>query len=276
MKIDSHQHFWKYDPARHAWIDESMSKIRRDFMPEEFWHELQARGISGCVAVQADETENETRFLLELANRFDWIKKVVGWVDLKAPDIEFQLERYQVETKLAGFRAILQSQEPEALEDKAFLKGISHLERFGFTYDVLIFPRHLEKAYELCRKFPNQLFVLDHLAKPNIKTGEFDHWGKWMAKMAELPNLCCKVSGMVTEADWNKWKPADFKPYLDFVTEHFGPDRLLYGSDWPVCLVTGTYAEVFDLADSYFQNFTESEKKAIFAENTMRFYGIPF
>lgn len=276
MKIDSHQHFWKYDPARHAWIDESMSRIRRDFMPENLWPELQAQGISGCVAVQADETENETRFLLDLANRFDWIKKVVGWVDLKAPDIEFQLERYQVETKLAGFRAILQSLEPEALEHKAFLKGISHLERFGFTYDVLIFPRHLEKAYDLCRKFPNQPFVLDHLAKPEIKTGEFEHWGKWMAKMAELPNVCSKVSGMVTEADWSNWKSEDIKPYLDFVTEHFGTDRLLYGSDWPVCLVAGTYSEVFDLADSYLQNFSESEKKAIFGKNAMRFYGIPF
>jgi L-fuconolactonase len=276
LKIDSHQHFWKYDPTRHAWIEESMSKIRRDFLPEDLWPELQAQGISGCVAVQADETENETRFLLDLANRFDWIKKVVGWVDLKSADIESQLERYQGEPKLAGFRAILQSLEPEAMEDKAFLNGIRYLERLGFTYDVLIFPKHLEKAYELCRKFPNQPFVLDHLAKPDIKAGEFAHWSKWMAKMAELPNLCCKVSGMVTEADWNNWKPADFKPYLDFVTENFGTDRLLYGSDWPVCLVAGTYAEVFDLADCYFQNFSENEKKVIFGKNAMRFYGIQF
>lgn len=276
MKIDSHQHFWKYDPTRHAWIDESMYKIRRDFMPEDLWPELQAQGISGCISVQADETAHETQFLLDLAYNYDWIKKVVGWVDLKSMDIESKLERYQTDTRLAGFRAILQSLEPEAMEDRAFLNGIGHLERFGFTYDVLIFPRHLEKAFEFCRKFPNQPFVLDHLAKPNVKNGEFEYWSKWMAKMAELPNLRCKVSGMVTEADWNNWKSEDFKPYLDFVTEHFGTDRLLYGSDWPVCLVAGTYSEVFDLADSYFQNFSESEKQAIFGKNAMRFYGIQF
>lgn len=274
MKIDSHQHFWKYDPARHGWIDESMYKIRRDFMPEDLWPELQAQGISGCIAVQADETAHETQFLLDLAYKFDWIKKVVGWVDLKSADIESKLERYQTDTRLAGFRAILQSLEPEAMEDRAFLNGIGHLERFGFTYDVLIFPRHLEKAFELCRKFPNQPFVLDHLAKPNVKNGEFEYWSKWMAKMAELPNLCCKVSGMVTEADWNNWKPWDFRPYLEFVTTRFGTDRLLFGSDWPVCLVSGYYPDVYGLVEEFYTNYTENEKNAIFGGNAMRFYGI--
>jgi L-fuconolactonase len=243
-------------------------------MPEDLRPDLQDQGISGCIAVQADETENETRFLLDLAAEFDWIKKVVGWVDLTAKDIESQLERYQAEPKLGGFRAILQSREPEAMEDASFLKGIGHLAKFGFTYDVLIFPRHLEKAYQLCRKFPNQAFVLDHLAKPDIKNGEFEHWSTWMAKMAELPNLHCKVSGMVTEADWKNWKPQDFDRYLDFVTQHFGTDRLLFGSDWPVCLVAGDYADVFGLADGYFENFSENEKNAIFGGNAMRFYGI--
>ena len=274
MTLDSHQHFWKFDPVRDAWIDSSMKAIQRDFMPDDLKPELEKNGIDGCIAVQADQSENETQFLLDLAKENPWIKKVVGWVELKADDVESKLEQYQAEKKMAGFRVILQALEPEAMEDKGFLQGIGLLEKFGFTYDILIYPRHLEAAFKLVKKFPNQPFVIDHLAKPDIKNGEFEFWSKGISKLAKLPNVCCKVSGMVTEANWYHWKPSDFTRYLDFITENFGTNRLLYGSDWPVCLLAGTYGQVYDLATDYYNDFSSTEKAAIFGKNTAGFYGV--
>lgn len=274
MRIDSHQHFWKYHPVKNSWIDGSMSKIRRDFGPEDLLPELDHAQIDACIAVQADESSEETRFLLEMANQNPWITKVVGWVDLCAADIEQQLEKYSQEPRLAGFRRVLQSLPPEAMEEKSFLSGVSHLEKFGFTYDILIFPKHLKKAYQFAKKFPNQTFVVDHIAKPDIRNSGFGFWSKGIENLAELPNVSCKVSGMVTEADWGKWDFGDFVPYLDFVTEKFGVDRLLYGSDWPVCLLAGSYQQVHQLASAYFQHFSESEKRAIFGENAAGIYHI--
>ena len=274
MKLDSHQHFWKFDPVRDAWIDSSMKPIQRDFMPDDLKPELVKNGFDGCVAVQADQSEKETRFLLDLAKDYPWIKKVVGWVDLKADDIASKLEQYQSEKQMAGFRVILQSLEPEAMKDKGFLWGIGLLEKFGFTYDILIYPKHLSAAYNFAKKFPNQSFVVDHLAKPDIKSGEFESWSKGISNLAKLPNVYCKVSGMITEANWYHWKPSDFIPYLDFITRSFGTNRLMYGSDWPVCLLAGTYDQVYDLAADYYNGFSPSEKAAIFGLNATRFYGV--
>jgi len=274
LKLDSHQHFWKFDPVRDAWIDSSMKPIQRDFMPDDLKPELEKHGIEGCIAVQADQSEYETRFLLDLAKDYPWIKKVVGWVDLKADDIASKLEQYQSEKQMAGFRVILQSLEPEAMKDKGFLWGIGLLEKFGFTYDILIYPKHLSAAYNFAKKFPNQSFVVDHLAKPDIKSGEFESWSKGISNLAKLPNVYCKVSGMITEANWYHWKPSDFIPYLDFITRSFGTNRLMYGSDWPVCLLAGTYDQVYDLAADYYNGFSPSEKAAIFGLNATRFYGV--
>ncbi|WP_291778495.1 amidohydrolase family protein [Cecembia sp.] len=274
MKIDAHQHFWNYDPVRDSWIDESMQVIQRDFVPQDLQPELDKKQIDGCIAVQADQSTHETRFLLELAEHNPWIKKVVGWVDLNAADIEGQLESYQSEEKLAGFRKILQSLAPEAMEDPHFLHGIGKLADYGFTYDVLIYPQHLEKAYALALSFPNQPFIIDHLAKPDIKNGELEYWTKGIKKMAELEHVFCKVSGMVTEAKWKAWQKDDFTPYLDTITAAFGTKRLVYGSDWPVCLLAATYEEVYDLAWSYYENFSREEQAAIFGGNAQRFYGI--
>ncbi|MGY6744199.1 MAG: amidohydrolase family protein [Cecembia sp.] len=274
MKIDAHQHFWNHDPVRDNWIDESMQVIQRDFLPNDLKPELDRKQIDGCIAVQADQSPHETRFLLELAAHNPWIKKVVGWVDLNAADVEGQLESYQNEEKLAGFRKILQSLAPEAIEDPHFLHGIRKLADYGFTYDILIYPQHLEKAYALALRFPNQPFIIDHLAKPDIKNGELDHWTKGIKKMAELDNVFCKVSGMVTEAKWKNWQKKDFTPYLDTITAAFGTKRLVYGSDWPVCLLAASYDEVYDLAWNYYENFSKEEQFAIFGGNAQRFYGI--
>lgn len=274
MKLDSHQHFWKFDPVRDAWIDSSMKLIQRDFMPDDLKPELEKLGIGGCIAVQADRSEEETNFLLEISKSFPWVKKVVGWVDLKSTDLESKLESYQQEKKLAGFREILQAFPPEAMEEKRFLRGIGLLAKFGFTYDILIFPQHLEKAFHFAKQFPDQPFVIDHLAKPDIKNGEFESWSKGISDMAKLPNVSCKVSGLVTEANWYHWKKEQFVPYLDFITESFGTDRLMYGSDWPVCLLAANYQEVYNIASDYFENFSTDEKTAIFGGNAAGFYKI--
>jgi L-fuconolactonase len=274
MRIDAHQHFWHFDPVRDTWIDDAMKVLRRDFLPKDLKPELDNKEIDACIAVQADTSPQETQFLLGLAKQNPWIKKVVGWVDLNADDIEAQLEKYAAEKKLAGFREILQAMPPAAMEDPNFLRGIGKLSNYGFTYDILIFPKHLEKAYNLASSFPDQAFIIDHLAKPDIKNGELEHWTKGIKKMAELEHVYCKVSGMVTEADWKNWKQDDFSPYLETVTEAFGSKRLVYGSDWPVCLLAAGYCEVHDLVRNYYVKFSPEEQRAIFGKNAKRFYGI--
>ncbi len=243
-------------------------------MPDDLFPELESKGIKGCVAVQAAESAAETDFLLKLSDEYEWIKKVVGWIDFDSENLERDLENYSQKKKLAGFRKALQAYPTEAMEAPNFLKGIGLLQKFGFTYDILIYPNHLEAAYVFAEKFPYQPFVVDHLAKPNIRNGEFDYWSKGITKLASLPNVNCKVSGMVTEAHWQNWKVSDFKPYLDFIIQNFNKERLMYGSDWPVCLVAADYGKVYDLANTYFQEFSISEKEKIFGGNACRFYGI--
>ncbi len=245
-----------------------------DFMPEDLFPELEKKNIAGCIAVQADESVAETEFLLNLSQQHYWIKKVVGWIDFSSKNIETELEFFSLEKKLAGFRKNLQSLPPKAMEERDFLNGIGHLMKFGFTYDILIYPNHLEAAYQLVKKFPQQPFVLDHLAKPDIKNGEFEFWSKGIKKLSEPENVFCKVSGMVTEANWKGWTKNDFNPYLDFITDKFGSQRLMYGSDWPVCLLAASYEKVFDLAWDYYQMFSVSEQQAIFGGNAGRFYGL--
>ncbi|MFD2202910.1 amidohydrolase family protein [Shivajiella indica] len=274
MTLDSHQHFWNFDPVRDSWIDHTMKSIQRNFLPIDLKPELEKKGISGCIAVQADESINETQFLLSLANENPWIKGVVGWVDLHSPYLEHQLEKLKQEKKLVGFRKILQSLPPTAMEDSAFLNGIGLLSKYGFTYDILIYPKHLEAAFLFAKKFPDQKFVVDHLAKPDIKSGEYEFWSKGIQKLSDLPNVWCKVSGMVTEADWNNWKSHDFTPYLEHADHCFGTERLMYGSDWPVCLLAGTYSQVFDLAFEHYQSFSLHEKERIFGKNAQKFYGL--
>jgi len=275
MRIDSHQHFWHYNAARDGWITDEMSVLKGDFLPEELIQQMRSSGIDGSIAVQADQSETETHFLLKLAESHPEIVGVVGWVDLKAENVSDRLEYFSHFEKLLGFRHIVQAEPDDRfLLREDFLRGIKALERHDFTYDILIYERHLPVAAEFVRSFPSQKFVVDHLAKPCIKKKQLDDWARDMRAIAANQNVYCKISGMVTEADWRRWKEADFKPYLDIVFEAFGADRLMFGSDWPVCLVAAGYGQVKDIVAHYTRDLSESEKEKIFGLNAARFYGV--
>ncbi|HZS71738.1 MAG TPA: amidohydrolase family protein [Candidatus Acidoferrum sp.] len=275
MKIDAHQHFWKYDPQRDAWITPEMAAIRRDFLPQDLDPELRANGIDATIAVQAAQSEDETRFLLELADSRQTIAGVVGWVDLRAENLRDRLEHFSRFAKLRGFRHAVQA-EPDGrfLLREEFLRGVRMLREFGFTYDILIYPRQLEAALEFARRLPGQKLVIDHLAKPEIRGGAIREWAAQMRAMAAIPHVWCKVSGMVTEADWKKWRAEDFRPYLDIAFECFGAERLMFGSDWPVCLVAASYGQVKHLVENYAAQCNDEQRDALFGGNAARFYGI--
>ncbi len=273
MKIDAHQHFWQYDPVRDAWITEPMAAIRRSFMPEDLQPLLAEQGFEGCVVVQADQSEAETDFQLANARRHPFIKGVVGWVDLQAADVTERLDYYRQFKQLKGFRHILQGEADRALMlTPGFRRGLAALEPLGFTYDLLILPDQLAYAQQLVAAFPNQPFVLDHLAKPPIESGEITAWTQGIRALAAHDNVWCKVSGLVTEAAWQTWQPTDFRPYLDVVFEAFGPGRVMFGSDWPVCNVAGGYHAVVSLARAYLAGFSASEQAQFWGENAADFY----
>ena len=273
MTIDAHHHFWLYDPARHEWITDEMSAIRKDFLPKDFEPILKQNGISGSVLVQVDQTETENDFQLKLAEENNFIKGVVGWVDLQADNIEERLEFYKQYKKMKGFRHILQGEADRALMLKpAFMNGIRKLKKFGYTYDILIYTDQLKYTKEFVAAFPDQLFVIDHLAKPNIKEQKIDEWKKDIEAVAQHENVYCKISGMVTEADWHNWKKEDFTPYLDVVMEAFGIDRIMYGSDYPVCLAAATYEQMKGIVDDYFSSFSKDEQEKFFGKNVINFY----
>ncbi|MDE3237279.1 MAG: amidohydrolase family protein [Bacteroidota bacterium] len=272
MRIDAHQHFWYYEPVKHAWIDDAMQAIRKNFFPDDLQPLLTQYQIDGCVAVQADQTEAETDFLLSLASENEFIKGVVGWVDLRSPAIHERLAHYAQFKMVKGFRHVLQGEEPSFMLQPSFLNGIAALKQHNFTYDILIFPQHLQSAIELVKRFPDQPFVIDHVAKPYIKAGLIDEWKSDMKRIAEYPNVYCKVSGMVTEADYYQWKREDFTPYLDAVVEAFGMNRLMYGSDWPVCLVAATYEQMLNITEQYFAAFSAEERLLFYGSNAVKFY----
>ncbi len=275
MKIDSHQHFWNYDPVRDAWITDDMNVIQRDFLPHDLRPILAASGIDGCVAVQADQSEFETNFLLQLAGDNDWIKGVVGWVDLRAHDLDERLAHFSAEKKLKGFRHIVQAEPQDDFLLRAdFCRGISILSKYSFTYDILVFHKQLPAALEFAKKFPYQPFVIDHLAKPDIKSGSLEGWKEYISAFKPLENVSCKLSGMVTEADWHHWKQDDFKRYMDAIVESFGTKRIMYGSDWPVCLLAASYPQVVEIAQRYFESFSADEQANFWGNNAEKFYNL--
>ncbi|MHB8524918.1 MAG: amidohydrolase family protein [Candidatus Acidiferrales bacterium] len=275
MTIDSHQHFWRYDPVRDDWITNEMAGLRRDFLPEHLMAELIENQVDGCVAVQADQSEQETMFLLDLARERSFILGVVGWVDLRSDRLPERLECFSQFPKLRGFRHIVQAESDERfLLRSDFLRGIGQLHRLGFTYDILIYARQLPAAAEMVALFPAQKFVVDHIAKPQIKGKEITSWERDIRRLAGLPNVECKLSGLVTEADWKEWRTTDFKPYLDVVFDCFGTDRLMFGSDWPVCLLAGDYGRAKHMIGEYTKELPQSEKEKIFGRNAARFYGL--
>lgn len=274
MRIDSHQHFWNYDPKRQEWISEEMSRIRKNFTPGDLYPLLQDAKLDGCVAVQADESLRETDFLLDLSAQHEWILGVVGWADLGKDDLDQVLDHYASQEKLVGFREVLQAKDPRYMLREEFVRGMNKLKERDLSYDLLLFPQHLDAALELVKKCPEQRMVIDHLAKPLIKDGEWKEWKKKMAPLAERELIYCKLSGMVTEADWKKWKTEDLLPYLEIVLELFGPERLMYGSDWPVCLLAGEYEQVYRVVDDFTSQLSPSEKVRIMGETAIEFYKI--
>lgn len=275
MRIDSHQHFWRYDPIKDAWIDDARAKIKNDYFPPDVWPLMQQNQIEGCIAVQADQSEQETHYLLKLADEFDFIKGVVGWVDLCRADIEERLAYFSQFRRVKGFRHIVQS-EPQVdflLRDD-FCRGISMLNKFGYTYDILIYPKHLPYAAAFVKRFPDQKFVVDHLAKPFIKDRKFTDWKKDLAVLASFENVSCKLAGLVTEADWLKWQVKDFEIYIMEVLELFGVDRVIFGSDWPVCLLGASYDEVCEIVEESTRGLTDGEKRKLWGGNCQVFYNL--
>ncbi len=274
--IDAHQHFWKFDPVRDSWITDEMAVIQKDFLPADLKPVLEAAGVNGCVLVQVDQSEDENEFQLAIAEKFDFVRGVVGWVDLQSPAVEERLEHYRRFPKMKGFRHILQGEKDRALMLKpAFKKGIGLLRKFGFTYDILIFPDQLGYTRDFVEAFPDQPFVIDHIAKPHIREKKLTaEWQSAIRAVAAHKQVYCKISGMVTEADWKHWKAADLRPYLDTVVEAFGTERIMFGSDWPVCLVAASYKEVIGLVHDYFSSFSKGEQDSFFGGNAITFYNL--
>jgi L-fuconolactonase len=273
MRIDAHQHFWRYNPDEYGWIDDSMASLRRDFLPADLKPELDRAGFDACVAVQARQTLEETRWLLQLAAEAPFIAGVIGWVDLRASNVRNELAKLAKNPKLLGVRHIVQGEPDDRfLLQPEFLRGIGVLEEFHLTYDILIYPRHLPVAVEFVQRFPEQRFVLDHLAKPLIKTNKVQPWASHIGELAKFPNVFCKLSGMVTEADWKSWKPEHFAPYLDVALEDFGPQRLMIGSDWPVCKVAASYSQVMGLVIDYLDRYPREARESLLGGTAQKFW----
>jgi len=275
MKIDSHQHFWHFNTNDYSWMIDNMNKIKKDFLPSDLEKELAAIGFDGSIAVQARQINDETEWLLKLADKYPIIKGVIGWVDLISPLLEEQLNTYSKNKKLVGVSHVIHDEpDDDFMLREEFLNGIGTLKKYNLTYDILIFPQHLENAIKLVNMFPDQVFILDHIAKPNIKNRIISPWDEQIKALSLNDNVYCKVSGMVTKNDWQNWNTDDFKPYLDIVFSTFGTNRVIIGSDWPVCKVAGSYKSVMNIVIDYIKDFPKEEIDKIVGLNAMKAYNI--
>jgi len=275
IRIDAHQHFWKYTAAEYGWINDQMAPLRRDFLPWDLKPLLDENGMHGSIAVQARQSLEETQWLLELAEQNSFIRGVVGWADLKSPLFRDQLEGLAPHKKLVGVRHVVQDEPDDYFMLRPeFQCGIALLAEFGLAYDLLLHPRHLPIATQLVRQYPAQTFVLDHLAKPAIADGVIEPWRRDIRELAKCPNVSCKLSGMVTEARWKTWMPGDFRPYLDAVLDAFGASRLMIGSDWPVCTLSAEYAQTQGIVIDFLDRLTEEQRDGILGGNCARIYRI--
>jgi L-fuconolactonase len=273
MRIDAHQHFWRYDPGEYDWIGPGMEALRRDFLPHDFEPLLRQAGFQGSVLVQVRQSLEETRWMLELARKHPFILGVVGWIDLRSPEAAAQLDSFRGEPKLVGLRHIVQSEPDDRfLLREDFLKGVALAQEKELAYDILIYPRHLRVAAEFVARFPGLRFVLDHAAKPEIRNGEIRGWSRDLRALAAFPNVVCKLSGLVTEADWRSWTPEGIRPYLDVAWEAFGPDRLLIGSDWPVCTLAADYRRAMGVVLDYLSRRPAAEQEAVGGGNARRLW----
>jgi len=275
MRIDAHQHFWIYDSVKDSWITDEMIALQRNFMPADLAPLLKAHGIDGVIAVQADQSQQETQFLIDLSTMYAMIKGVVGWVDLQSPKVEEHLSLYAQYPIIKGFRHIVEAEaDPEFLLRNEFQRGLQLLHKFGYTYDLLVNPSHYASSIACVKANPKQQFIMDHMAKPNIREKEFDEWSHYIGELANLPNVACKISGLPTEADWDKWELIDFAPYIRHAVHCFGKDRILFGSDWPVCYLAANYEELISILDHNLADFTPPELAAFWGGNATRIYNL--
>lgn len=273
MRIDAHQHFWRYHAAHFPWIDAAKTRLMRDYLPSHLEPQLRAAGFDACIAVQARHDVDETRFLLEMANAHPFVAGVVAWLDLQADDLRDQLEYWAADPKLVGIRHIVHDEADDAFMLRpSFLRGLGMLAEFDLTYDLLLFPRHLPVAIDVVSRFPDQRFVLDHLAKPPIKARQIDAWARDLVGLAARPNVCAKLSGLVTEAEWHQWAPADLQPYLAVALDLFGPNRLMVGSDWPVCTLAGEYEQVMAPVVAFAEAQPTDDRDAILGGTAVKFW----
>jgi L-fuconolactonase len=274
IRVDAHQHFWRYDSVEYGWIDGTMTALMRDFLPSDALREMAAAGVDACVAVQARQSLEETRWLLSLADAHPFIAGVVGWVDLQSPSVDADLAALATHPKLVGIRHIVQSEPDDFLSRPAFRRGIARLDRWGLAYDILIQARHLAEAVRFVGDFPAQRFVLDHLAKPEIKKGAIDRWRADLERLAAFPHVYGKLSGLVTEADWQAWTPDQLLPYLDVAFECFGAERLMIGSDWPVCMLAAGYADTMGVVFNYLAHASARERELVLGGTALRFWNL--
>ena len=275
MKIDSHQHFWRYNTAEYGWISNDMEILQKNYLPDQLKAELSSIGFDGSIVVQARQSLEETQWIIDLAEQNNFIKGVVGWVNLCSPGAEEQLFQFSRHTKLVGVRHVIHDEaDDNFILRNNFLKGIALLNKFGLTYDILVFPRHLPNTIQFVSRFPDQVFVLDHIAKPYIRDKKISPWKEDIEILARFKNVYCKLSGIVTEANVKNWKQEDLIPYLDIVFTAFGPDRLMIGSDWPVCLVAADYSQVKGIIENYTKQFSATEHQDIFGGNAIEFYNL--
>jgi L-fuconolactonase len=270
--IDTHQHFWKYNSTDFGWVTDNMRILRKDYLPDELEVILKNNQVNGCIAVQADQSETETNYLLELEASNSFISGVVGWIDLRNPYLDERLQHYKQFAKLKGFRHILQSEEPAFMLQDDFLKGINLLQKYNFTYDILIYPKHLAAALELVKQFPLQSFVIDHMAKPDVNNKEIEAWEKGIRAISNCANVSCKLSGLVTEANWQTWTNQDLVPYINTIVQAFGIDRIMFGSDWPVCLLASAYDRWLSVVKDFFSEYPIEDQEKIFSQNAINFY----
>jgi L-fucono-1,5-lactonase len=275
MRIDGHQHFWIYNSSDYVWMTDAMEVLRQDYLPTDLAPLLDESGFQGTVAVQARQMQKETEWLLDLAAEYDFVRGVVGWVDFNSADLDEALERFAANSKLVGVRELIHDMpDSDYALSENHTRAIAKLEQFGLTYDLLLRPEHLQPACRLVQHFPNQLFVVDHLAKPAISRGELQPWSDGLRDLARCENVFCKLSGMVTEAVWKHWRQETFDLYLDVAVDAFGTERIMIGSDWPVCTLSGSYAETMAIVTDYAACFSETEQADIFGGNADRFYNL--
>tara|TARA_B100001029_G_scaffold114371_1_gene94587 strand:+ start:1513 stop:2346 length:834 start_codon:yes stop_codon:yes gene_type:complete len=275
MIIDSHQHFWNYDPIRDIWIDNSMAVLKRNFLPKDLKKIYQINSIEGCVAVQADQSEEETIFLLDQASKNNFIKGVIGWLDIKSSKLNDLLSYYTKYPAFKGLRHIVQNEKDVNFMLKSdFQRGLSFLEEYNLTYDILINAHQMDQAIKMVKKNPNQIFILDHIGKPKISKNVDSTWIKNINELSLNENVFCKISGLVTETKFLKWKVNDFYPYLEVVFNAFGIDRIMYGSDWPVCLLASNFKDTLDILNYYISSFSENEKNKVMSLNAIKAYNL--